>query len=195
MKIINKIGLLCFYVMAGGICVHILGTEALAGEEPGNWRKTWDLVMLWINFGILAFVVVKFGRLPIMNFLNGRRDELGREIKQAEQEKEKITAKIKETFTILDESEIHFADMKQKIIDQGEKKKQNIMEDARQQSRIMIESSKQKVESQLIQAKNNFKAEMIDAAIALATEKLPNQITDEDNLRFADNYLSETLKG
>lgn len=195
MNIIGKIGILCFYIMAGGLCVHILGTEALASEDSGNWRKTWDLVMLWLNFGILVFVLVKYGRLPLMNFLNGQRDELAREIKQAEQEKDKITSKIKETFTMLDESETRFANMKQRIIEQGEKTKQNIIEDARKQSQMMIESSKQKVESQLVQAKNNFKAELVDVAIALATEKLPNQITDEDNMKFVDRYLSEGLKG
>jgi len=38
-----------------------------------------------------------------------------------------------------------------------------------------------------------LRAEMVDSAIALAFERLPEVITDEDSLKFVDIYLNRTL--
>lgn len=194
----KKITRICFCLVVGMACCLILGTPlTLAADEPAaddNWRKTYDEVMLWLNFAILAFVLVKFAGPPLMNFLRGRKDELARQIDQVEKEKEKVTGKISEAFKTLEESETRFASMKQRIIDQGERRKQEIIEDARRQSQIMLEASKQKVSSQILQAKGTFKAELVDAAIEMATEKLPQHITEEDNQRFVDSYLSGAMK-
>lgn len=194
MKHIRKIGIFCVCLMMIGVLIS--GSVALASEEgeekaSGGWRTTYNEIMLWLNFGILAFVIIKFGRAPIMNFLRGRKDELAREIKQVEDEKEKVSAKISDTLNILNESEVRFAELKQKIVDQGEKRKQEIIEDARRQSQIMIEATRQKLDTRILQAKSRFKAELVDEAITLATEKLPGFMTEEDNQRFVENYISE----
>lgn len=193
MKRANKIIAACLYILAGVACVHLLGTDVLAGEGAGGGRKTWDEVMLWLNAAILFGVLIKFGGPPIMSFLRGQRQDVAREIKQVEEEKDEITAKIQETFKTLDESETRFADMKQRIINQGEKRKQEIIEEALRQSQLMMDTAKRKLESQILQAKNRFKAEMVDAAVDLASEKLPDQVTDEDNQRFVDDYLSKAV--
>lgn len=191
MNRVDKITRFGFYVMALFVlCCHILATDAVAGENSDGWRPVYDVVMMWLNFGILAFLLIKFGKAPILNFLKGRRDELSREIGQLEKEKQKVAAKIKETFKVLDDSEAHFADLKKKIAEQGEKKKEAIIEDARQQSQIMLEMAKKKIESHIIQAKNSFKSELIDAAIDLAAERLPGEITDEDNQKLFNTFLA-----
>jgi F-type H+-transporting ATPase subunit b len=194
MKTANKIIAACLYILAGVACIHILGSDVLAAEESSGGRKTWDEVMLWLNAAILFGVMIKFGGPPIMGFLRGQRQDVAREIKQVEEEKEKITAKIQETFKTLDESEARFADMKQRIINQGEKRKQEIIEEAIRQSQLMMDTAKRKLESQILQAKSTFKSEMVDVAVDLASEKLPKQITDADNQRFVDDYLSKAVK-
>ncbi|QTA91997.1 F0F1 ATP synthase subunit B family protein [Desulfonema magnum] len=192
MKKFNKTGILFFYTVV--ICLHILGTEALAAEEAGSsWRGTYDLIMLWLNFGILAFVCVKFGKKPLMDFLHGRKKEVADEISQVEKEKEQLVNKIKETYKVLDESEVQFSELKQKIVSQGEKKRQNIIEDAQRQSQIMLETSKQKIGSQILQAKSKFRSEMIDEAVALATERLPKEMSDEDDQKFVEEYITSAF--
>jgi F-type H+-transporting ATPase subunit b len=189
MKKFNQTAMGCLYA---GICLGLLPADVLA-DEGSNWRPTYDLVMLWINFGILVFVGVKFGREPIMNFLRGREYEVANEIGQIEKEREAILAKVRETRKLVDESESQFADLKQKVIEQGEKRKQEIIEEAQQQSQAMLETAKQKIGNKLLQAKNKFRAEMVDEAIALALERLPKEITEEDNQRLVDQYMGEHI--
>ncbi len=191
MKKFNKTGMLFFYTMV--ICLHVLGAKPWPAEKAGAWRSTYDVIMLWLNFGIRAFVVIKFGRKPLMNFLNGQKREVADEINQVEGEKEIIVSKIKETYKILDESEVQFSNLKQKIVDQGEKKRQDIIEEAQRQSHMMLETSKQKIGSRILQAKSKFRSEMIDEAVALATERLPKEISDEDDQKFVEQYVTSAF--
>lgn len=194
MKIIGKqfayFGVMCLCI---AIYSHLMAGSSFAAEKAGSWRGTYDVIMLWVNFFILAFILVRYTKTPIMNFLRGRKDELAREINRMEEGKEKIISKIQETFKTLEESDQRFADMKERIVEQGEKRKKEIIEEAQQQSAIMMEMAKRKVEGYISQAKSDFKSELIDSAISLALEKLPEEITDEDNDRFISQYMEKTL--
>lgn len=192
MKKLSTIAIGSLFTMA--ICLCFTAIPALATDEAsGGWRGTWDEVMLWLNFAILAFVIIKFGRKPIMDFLQGQKKVVADEIRQIEDEKEKVTAKIKETLKELEESEIRFAEVKQRIIEQGEKRKAEIIENARRESQIMLETAKQKIDSHLIHAKSKFRSDLIDDAVALAMERLPKEITQEDSQRFVNQYFSDAV--
>ena len=92
--------------------------------KPGEiGAATFDVVMIWLNFGIFAFLLVKFLKAPLINFLRGRKDELAREINQLEEKREQISLKINETQQLFEKSEALFEDIKAKIITQGEAKK------------------------------------------------------------------------
>lgn len=193
MKKINKIAPFCYCIMAIVLILHFLGQEAFASEKTSNLRFWWDLFLRYINFGILVFVFVKYLKTPLMNFLQGRKEKLAQEIKRLEDEKEDLTVKIKEHQETIAESEVRFAELKERIVKQGERKKQEIIESAQQQSRMMLEDADRRLKTYFLQAENAFKAELIDAAIELAMQRLPKEITAEDNEKFANEYLAGTL--
>ncbi|MDM8536095.1 hypothetical protein QUF70_05015 [Desulfobacterales bacterium HSG17] len=193
MKTSKKINFLSWSVFIGILCIFFCGQIAFASEGGDNWRHNYDLGMKWLNFAILAFIIYKFGKTPLMNFLHGQKDRLSVEIVEMEKDKSLINEKLKEIQSVLDKGEAHYAELKERITRQGLKNKNDIIEQAKTQSQIMMEASKQKVGNQIVQAKRNFKAELIDAAVALASEKLPNAITDDDNQRFVDNYLASAV--
>jgi F-type H+-transporting ATPase subunit b len=172
------------------LLIMMTSADAVAAEGSGDWRSTYDTIMMWINFGILAFVIVKFGREPMKDFLSGRKAELAREIGEIEEKKKEVTARINDTYRILDQSDARFAELKKKIVQQGEKKKQEIIEDAQEQSRLILQTTKQKIESRIVQAKATFRAELIDAATEIALERLPKEITEEDDRNMIEQYLA-----
>ena len=105
----------------------------------------------------------------------------------------KITNKAKQALKKLDESDIHLAKLKEKILEQGEKKKHLIVKDAEQQCRFMLETAQRKIENHIMQAETQFRAELIDDATERALEILPRQITPEDNQKMLNEYLEYTL--
>ncbi|MGD8448126.1 MAG: ATP synthase F0 subunit B, partial [Desulfobacterales bacterium] len=157
------------------------------------WPPIYDEILLWINFGIIAFVFVKYGKTPLMNFLRGQKEKVAKDIERVEQKKEEAVNRIKEIQKVLDEKDARFAIIKDRIVRQGERKKQEIVESAHQQSQMMLNDAKRRIDSQFVQAKSAFRAELIDAAIELAMQRLPLEITDEDNDKFLDQYLASEL--
>jgi F-type H+-transporting ATPase subunit b len=175
------------------IFIIFIGSTAYAAENAGDWRSTYDLAMRWVNFIILAAVLIKFGKTPLTNMLMGQKDNLEAEIKNLEIEKQKAEAKASSAQKLLDDSHISFDKITERITMQGERKKQQIIEDAKRESKVILESAKRKLESQITIAKEGFRAELIDAAISSALEKLPGVIKVEDHQHFLKKYI-DSLK-
>lgn len=183
---------ICFRVLlAAGIAwILFSGPCAFAGETPGTWRPIYDLVMRWVNFLILAFVIVKFGRAPLMNFLRGEEERIDNDIRELEQEKEKALKKVKETEKMLSASHEHSKVITDRIVQQGERKRQAIIEEAQKESRLMIKNAQRKADSMLLTAKERFRAELVDEAIFVATERLTAEITPKDGEKMVQNYMA-----
>ena len=189
MRAVKKIAGIAGLMVALLISIHLLGTEASAADNSGNWRPVFDLVMRWLNFGIIVFIIVKYARTPIKDFLLSRREEVVREIEIVEHKKKEAEEKIQAANKLLNESEIRFAKIKERIIQEGEKNKQKIIEDAQQESKILLETTKKRLENQLVDAKLAFQSELVDMAVSIAAERLPNEITVEDNQKFTSQFI------
>jgi len=190
MKRVKKFAGICCFIFTVVIGIHLLGSEASAADNSGNWRPVFDLVMRWLNFGIIVFILAKYARTPIKDFLLSRREEVAREIEGIEAQKEEAEKKIQDAVRMLNESEIRFAKIKERIIQEGEKSRQKIIEDAQQESKILLESTKKRLENQLVDAKKTFQSELVDMAISLAMKRLPDEITTEDNQNFTNQFLA-----
>ncbi|MBW1608606.1 MAG: ATP synthase F0 subunit B [Deltaproteobacteria bacterium] len=192
MKYMNKvIGVFCCF-MAVVLSLHFLGHDAFAAEKSSNWRPMYDLILRYINFGIIVFLIIKYGKTPIMNFLRGQKEKLAKEIKRLEDEKEDVASQVKEMIKTIDESEERFEELKERIVHQGEKKKVEIIQTAQAQSESIIVNAKQRIESHFLQAKNDFREELIDNAIDLALERFPKEMSPEDNENFTRDFLTST---
>jgi F-type H+-transporting ATPase subunit b len=169
-------------------------TLAWATDQGSGWRPIFDTVMMWVNFGILAFVIVKFGRKPIKMFLKGQKEAIAEEIDELEKEKSTLIEKAKTIQQALIDSDTRFQDIKSRIIKQGENKKEAIIQSAQQQYKLMIANSKNKIANQIQTAQRQLRSEMVDKAIALATEKLPQMITTEDERNLEVQYIDKATR-
>ena len=168
----------------------LTATEVLAADNASNWRPIFDLVMMWVNFGIFAFIIVKYSRSPLINFLKGQKEKVDLNINRIEEKKEKISAEVKVAIDTLDENKLRMQKLKERIIRQGERRKQEIIDNALLESQIMLEEAKRKIDDQILQAHKAIRAEMVDMAVSLAVKKLPAEITSADNQKFIDQYLT-----
>ncbi len=172
------------------VILHLTAFEVLAADNPGGWRPVFDLVMRWFNFLLLAFLLIKFSRAPIKKFLEDKKQEIADEIGELETEKEEILRQIEASKKQLENSQERLAELKKRIIAEGERNKQRIIEEAGQESELLLKSAQQKMDSQIMEARQVLKMELVDSAIALATDRLPEEITAEDNQKFIDAFIS-----
>ena len=166
----------------------IFSGPAIAAGSDG--RATYDEVMLWVNFIIVASLLYKFGKKPLMDFLSGSRDEIAGEIEKLEKQRAEIKAQTNETLKNIETSKTHFQAVSERIVESGEKAKHAIIEDAKNQSHLMLADAKRKIETQINTAKKDFRSELIDASIDLAMKNISDHVTPEDNQKFIDHYLS-----
>ena len=178
-------------VMAWLFCgvLFMTATEALAAEPSNNWRPTYDLVMRWLNFGILVLLFFRYARKPLSAFLNGKSRQIEVGIKRVEEEKNVLKTRIRELLDERKEGRKHLDQIRARFISQGERKKQKIIDDAKKESRLLMESAKRKVEHEIVSARERLKFEMVDQAIELAMQKLPRLMTDEDTQHSLKTYL------
>jgi len=188
-SMLKKTAIVGGYIVTPLIILHLSSFEALAADSANDWRPMFDLVMRWVNFLILAFLIIKFSRLPIKSFLAGKKEDIAREIEELESAKDQVLLKIDESRQQIENSKDRLSKLKKTIIAQGEKNKIKIIKDAERESKILLESARQKIESRISDAREVIKLELVDQAMVLAIRKLPEKITDQDNQRFIDAYL------
>ncbi|MBF0226945.1 MAG: ATP synthase F0 subunit B [Desulfobacterales bacterium] len=183
-----SIKLLLLFIMA---FVFFLGTQnAFASGKANDFRATYDLILKWLNFGILAFLIYKFLLPHIITFLNERKQLTLEELQVLEKEKNLANIQVQESQNKLDKSEEQLSAIMNMIIEEGERKKEEIIEEANITGKMMIENAKGKIANRIRQAKKSLRSDLVDKAIELSVERLPKEITKEDNNKFFDNYLN-----
>ncbi|MBW1984057.1 MAG: F0F1 ATP synthase subunit B [Deltaproteobacteria bacterium] len=186
---------ICFMLVVLCMAIFIYsGNDAYASDGSGGWRSTYDTGMMIFNFIILVILFIKFAKNPLKDFLENRRLEIAREIRRIEDEKKEWLKKIKSAKNDLDESEVRFKKIKQRMVDQGEKKKMELIDSAKKQSEAMIDKARQKIENDIVRAKNTLRSELVDAAMKLTVKNLPNEINEKDKDKFIDQYLSSVTE-
>ena len=179
------------WVLIIGLALQLDASTAWAAESAGGWRPIYDLVMRWVNFLILVFVLVKFGRKPLKNFLNQRRQDIAGQIEELEQEKADVLAEVNAKLKAIEDSQARFESMKDRIMRHGERRKQEIIEAGKMESGILIDSTKRKIQNKIFTAQERLRAELIDAAFDIALEKLPNLVNEADNERKLREFYSQ----
>jgi len=191
MKFVKKMRILCVFLFTGAAAFHLFETAAFAAANESGWRSNYDLIMMWLNFGILAFVLIKYAKNPVKRFLQDQKDSIAESIKSIEAQKEANDAEIRQTQQLLQESSARFETIRERIVSEGERRKQAIIESARRESKLMIEQANFWVERQIQQARQRLRSELIDEAIEKALQLLPQALTPEDNQKFINRYLNE----
>jgi F-type H+-transporting ATPase subunit b len=191
MNRVKKIFFSIGWIGGGIVVLHLLGSEALAAETDGGWRSNYDLIMMWLNFAILAIVLIKYGKNPIKGFFRDQRENIAGAISNIEAQKEANDAQIRQAQQSMQESSARIEEIREKIIAEGERKKQAIIESAQRESKLMIEHTNFWIERQILHAKEKLRSELIDETIEQALQRLPLALTPEDNHNFISRYLAE----
>ena len=185
----KSIGRVTWWALAVLLIGSCWVSSAWAAEGSGFTRHTWDLIWKWLNAGILFGVVIKFGRRPIVNFLDKQKEDVAQSIGKLEERKRAVEETLQESQKQLAASEERLATIKERIVADGESRKSQLIADAQEESRIMLQTAQVRIEQQIREMHSRVKAELIDAATQLALTKLPGLLTGEDEDRLFDQWM------
>ncbi len=177
-------------LVSTGILLFFSVSPAWAQDGTREWRPIYDVIMRWINFGILAYFLVKVVGPILVNFLSDQQADIRSKIDKTQNEKDAIVAKLQDAKESLENSGPRLEEIRSRIVEQGEKRKQSIIEDANEQNRLMMKNARQRIDNMIGQARQKLVNELLDMAMEKAVERLPREITEEDNQRLIEKYLT-----
>ncbi len=182
-----RVGRYGLWLALGLLSLHVTAGVALAAD--GGWRPTYDLVMRWVNFIILVAVIVRYARQPVKTFLQARSIEVRIEIEDLEKQKAKAVSAAAAIRQSLADSEARLAEIKARLLADGERRKEALLEQAEVESAMMLKDAERKIEGLLHKAQATLRGEIVDNAIDLAMERLPRELAPEDHEQLMADFF------
>ena len=146
---------------------------------------------LWkiINFGVLFFVLFKFGKKPLQDFLKTRTELIEKTLKEAQEAKilaQKALAEVEERLKVKDKE---LEEILSSARQSGENEKSRLIEEGNKMKAKILEQAKTNIAYELREAKAAIKAEAVEIAMELAEKKIRDKIGKSEQ----DMLLEESL--
>jgi F-type H+-transporting ATPase subunit b len=143
-----------------------------------------------INFAILAFLVVRFGRKPIAEALIKRKQSIMGEIDNATRLKNEAAARLKDykkKFARIDHT---LAELKAEYVAQAEVEKRRILAEAEERRVRMRRDAEFRIEQERKAARVDLTKQAVTEAVAAAERLLETRVAAGDHDRAAEEYLT-----
>jgi F-type H+-transporting ATPase subunit b len=176
------------------------GTEHAAGGEQGaehaappakGWQATDTYKVM--NFVVLAVALVFLLRKPVKQALADRIQSIKNQLSELEAQKaaaEAELAKYNQRFQKLDqEAEKLIA----QYVQQGEEAKARILKEAEAAADKLQEQARRNIEHEFKKARQELQDDVLEKALAKAEEMVRDRISDGDQERLVDDYLSKVV--
>ena len=192
----NKIvpGLLKFlacYLAVMGVVFAIVHNVAEAGER----NKLWTDIMLFVNFGVMVFLFLRFAKKPLINFLRGEGNKISEQMQAIETEVNDARSKMEKESDRLKNITESLKGITENIIAAGAREKESVIERAKNLADKMVEDAKKEAAFKMEAAKKRFSEEMLDAAINITIDSIKQNITKEDDEKLVMDFSSDLVSG
>jgi F-type H+-transporting ATPase subunit b len=142
-----------------------------------------------LNFGLLAFIVYRFGRKPISEALKKRKSTIMGDIENATRLREEAEQRLDDYKTRFERIEETLADLKAEYATQAEVEKKHILAEAEERRARMRRDVEFRLEQELKSAKTELLHEAVQGAVAAAEQMIRQRATTQDQDRIAQEYL------
>jgi F-type H+-transporting ATPase subunit b len=169
----------------------LVASEAFAEEGTSPGRKLWNNVMLFVNFGIMAFFFLKYAKKPLMDALHGVRDKIEKNLKGLESQLQEAKSARDEEADKIEQIDHRIAEVRESILEMGQREKQKIIEQGEASAKRLVSDAQQYAEYKMSQARKALSDEMVDTAISIVEERMKKVISGEDNDRLVNQFVDD----
>lgn len=173
------------------INIVILPATVLAAEGGGHAPDFMGLVWRIIVFAVFVFIIYKFAKNPLLNFLDNRSSEIEKSIENAEKAKEEAEIELTNYKLKLQQMESELETMKERSRKQAESEKEKIIEDAKSDIEKLKKSTENMIKSDLDKAKSELREETARLALKIAENKVEKELKDDVQKKLVKNYISK----
>ncbi|HXU83322.1 MAG TPA: ATP synthase F0 subunit B [Polyangia bacterium] len=149
------------------------------------------LALQLLNFGVLLFILIKFGGGAINKSLRARHDQLKTDMEEAARLRTAAELRFKEQEKRLENLEHELEAMRQAILKEAEHEKARIIAAAEERAKRVQDETRFQLEQQVKEAELRFRAEVAQAALKIADELLRRSVNGGDEQRLVQNFVAE----
>jgi F-type H+-transporting ATPase subunit b len=159
------------------------------GEHEGIDPKTLALQLL--NFGVLLFILIKFGGKAINKSLKERHEQLKTDMEEAARLRTAAELRFKEQEKRLQNLEQELEAMRQAILKEAEHEKARIIAAAEERAKRVQDETRFQLDQQVKDAELRFRGEVAQAALKIADELLRRSVNGGDEQRLVQGFVAE----
>lgn len=178
------------------------GEHAEGGEHaehelgPINWTDTSNkkqppYIAMLINFAALLFIYYRFGKKPVADGLKKRREDVAKQIEEADRIKKEAAERAKKYQAQLASLDAEAEHTKAAIRTSGEADRDRVIKEAQEKAARLERDAQLLLEAESKQAKRELYEEAVEAAVVRAEELLRSKLTQADHERLAEEFLSQ----
>lgn len=181
--------------LALGALVVLAPAVALAAGGAGHsegidWK---ELGFAFLNFAIFLGGLIFLLRKPLREFLSHRRATLQDALAEAARLRAEAEARLREVEGRLANLDAERERILAQYRQEGEEEKARLVERARQTAEAMRREIQMRIQQEARDLELRLRAKVVAEAIALAERLVRAEITAQDRVRYADEYI-EKLK-
>ncbi len=170
-------------LLAAGLA---LAPALVWAAEGGGRSPTYDLVMKFVNFFILAGVLFYFLRKPVTQGLADRRTSIKKELDEALKAKEAAEAKYQEYKAKVANLTAEIRQLQADFKAEGERQRARIVADAEKAAETIRRQAEAAATNEGKRAADELRTEVAELAVRLAEEVLAKAYTPEDQKKAVD---------
>lgn len=170
------------------------GHDAAAEHAPPEINVK-NLGLQLLNFGVLLFILIKFGGKAINKSLAARHNQLKADLVAAAELKAAAEAKLAKQENRLASLEKEIAEMRQGLHAEAEAEKARLIAAAEERARRITDETSFLVEQQVREAEARLRRESATAALKTAEEILRRAVGPADRQRMLDTFIADVERG
>ncbi len=144
-----------------------------------------------INFLVILAVLYKFFYGPVIKFLDNRREEIARNISDAEKGRAEAEELLNGYRQQLSEARHEAQQIVDKAIKAGEESRQALLSQSKSEAAHVLENARKEIHRERDEALRTLRQEVVTLAVMAASKILGRTITKEDNAHIVDQFLDE----
>lgn len=158
-----------------------------SSEHAGFTWKDW----LWpvVNFSILLFVLVFFGRKPLSEYFRKRTELIEKSLREATEARELAQKTLDEVRSRLQNTDREINDIIESARMAGQKEKEAIIAEGAKLKEKILEQAKANIDFELQKAKKEIKSEAAVAALELAEKQIKEKLGKKEQESLIDDYI------
>jgi len=159
---------------------------AAGGSEHDIMR---DIVHPALNLALLLAVIIYFARKPIKAFFGDRRTQIQDELRRAAELKAEAEARYADWQRRLMDLDAELETIRATAKERAETERERIVADAEAAAERIRRDAHAAVEQELRRARDRLREEASELAIEIATQRLEEQLTDDDRSRLLEEFV------